>query len=157
MLVVAETRKHIMNVSRVIGTVVKELMYRAATHDQSKLAEPEASGFEKYTPRLRGTTFLSDDYNQALEEMKPFLDHHYEHNRHHPQYFEDGVAGMNLIDLLEMVCDWRAATLRHANGDLTKSIHGNAERFNLSPMLTQILLNTGKWLESQDAPLEEGD
>ena len=41
MLVVAETRKHIMNVNRVIGAVVKELLNRSATHDQTKLPEPE--------------------------------------------------------------------------------------------------------------------
>ena len=158
MLVVAETRKHIMNVNRVIGTVVMELMHRAATHDQSKLSDPaEVDGFEKYTPRLRTSTFLSDDYKQTLKEMKPFLDRHYAHNRHHPEHFNDGVAGMTLIDLLEMLCDWKAATLRHANGDLAKSIKGNAERFGLPPMLVQILLNTGEWIQAQEIDLESGD
>jgi hypothetical protein len=60
------------------------------------------------------------------------LKHHYSHNRHHPEFFgEDGVDGMTLVDLIEMLADWKAATERHDDGDLAKSLeihrHGHAE------------------------------
>ena len=74
--------------------------------------------------------------------MAPFLDHHYKHNRHHPEHHEDGVFGMNLIDIVEMFCDWAAATMRHSDGDLARSIEINTERFDLDPQLTAIFQNT---------------
>ena len=48
-----------------------------------------------------------------------------------------------------MLCDWKAATLRHDDGDIQKSLDINAERFKLSPQLKQILKNTVeemKWI-----------
>lgn len=52
------------------------------------------------------------------------------------------IRGMNLISLLEMLCDWKAATLRHNDGDIRKSIEINQRRFGYSDELKQILLNT---------------
>ena len=49
---------------------------------------------------------------------------------------------MNLIDLIEMLLDWKAATLRHENGDIIKSINQNQTRFKYSDEIKQILLNT---------------
>lgn len=33
------------------------------------------------------------------------LDHHYQNNDHHPEHFELGINGMNLLQLLEMLAD----------------------------------------------------
>lgn len=49
---------------------------------------------------------------------------------------------MNLIDLLEMFCDWKAASERHNDGNLRKSIEINATRFGMSPDLVSIFENT---------------
>lgn len=51
---------------------------------------------------------------------------------------------MNLIDIVEMFCDWKAATLRQNNGNLLKSIEINAERFNCDEQLKQIFINTAR-------------
>jgi len=134
-----ETQKHIDTVRTLLHVMIQELVRRATSHDRSKLESPEAEILEIYTPKLKGTTYGSDEYNQYLKEMKPALDHHYANNRHHPEYFENGVDGMNLLDLLEMFCDWKAATLRHADGDLTRSIVHNELRFKLSPQLEYYL------------------
>ena len=53
-----------------------------------------------------------------------------------------GIRGMNLLDLVEMICDWKAATMRHADGDILRSIEINQKRFGYSDELKQILLNT---------------
>lgn len=55
---------------------------------------------------------------------------------------KSSVGGMNLMDVVEMFCDWKAATMRHNNGNLRKSIEHNANRFGLSPQLVKILENT---------------
>lgn len=52
------------------------------------------------------------------------------------------VDGMTLLDLVEMFCDWKAATERHADGSIVKSIQHNKGRFNISPQLVSILENT---------------
>ena len=141
--------KHIAQVQELLLQVINELSKRAIDHDKSKLEDPEKSTFEIYTPKLKGTTYGSEQYNCFLKEMKPALDHHYEKNSHHPEHYigKGGINGMDLIDLVEMFCDWKAATLRHADGNLKKSIEHNQERFNISDQLTQIFKNTVKYVE----------
>ena len=52
------------------------------------------------------------------------------------------MSNMTLIDILEMLVDWKAATKRNLNGDITKSINLNQKRFNIDDQLTKILHNT---------------
>ena len=59
------------------------------------------------------------------------------------------LRGMNLIDIIEMFCDWLAATQRHADGDIMESIEKNQERFGYSDDIRQIFENTA------DLPLLE--
>jgi len=146
-----ETLIHIKYVADVLNTVIFELMHRAIYHDASKLEEPELPVFVEYTPKLAGLSYGSEEYKQALSEMKPALEHHYAENRHHPEHFQEEadatfksspISCMTLIDLVEMLCDWKAATLRHDDGDIQKSIEINKERFGLSEQLVSILKNT---------------
>jgi len=139
----AQTLEHIQHVRNLLNLAVVELLHRGVIHDQSKLGDVELKTFVEFTPKLKASTYGSEEYKGFLREMKPALDNHYKCNRHHPEFFGDlGVNGMNLLDLVEMICDWRAATMRHANGDLQRSIEINTERFKLSPQLVQILKNT---------------
>jgi len=52
------------------------------------------------------------------------------------------VNGMTLLDLIEMLADWKAAGQRHADGNLTASLQYNKERFKMSEQLAQIFENT---------------
>ncbi|MCK9327584.1 MAG: DUF5662 family protein [Bacteroidales bacterium] len=137
-----ETYKHKSNVSKYIGFVIKELIERANTHDDSKISSFEADGFAKYTEILKDLTYGSEEYKETLKNMKPFLDHHYKHNRHHPEHFENGIKGMTLVDVVEMLCDWKAASLRHSDGNIHESIELNQKRFGYSDELKAIFLNT---------------
>lgn len=137
-----QTSKHIQLVQSLLHRMVIELLHRADKHDQSKLERPEVEVFAEYTSKLAGSTYGSAEYKDLLEAMKPALDHHYTNNRHHPEFHSHGVDDMNLLDLVEMFCDWKAATMRHDNGNLCKSIEINAGRYNLSPQLVKILENT---------------
>jgi hypothetical protein len=141
-----QTLQHIATVNLYIAQAIQQLLAQTATHDHSKLIPPEKHLFDEYTEQLKNITYGSHQYNQALQNIKPALDHHYAANRHHPEFFTDGVNQMTIIDLLEMLADWKAATLRHNNGDLSKSIDINSKRFNISPQLTTILHNTAQYL-----------
>jgi len=104
---------------------------------------PEVEMFAGKTDKLNGLTYGSSEYEAQRKEMLGMaLKHHYEHNRHHPEHFRYGVCGMTLIDLVEMFCDWLAATERHADGDIHKSIQHNTGRFKLDPQVVCVLQNT---------------
>lgn len=197
-----QTWQHIDLVVRLLTSAQIELMRRAVTHNQTKLIAPEREMFAKMTSKLRGLTYGSPEYKECLTEMLgEALGHHYEHNRHHPEFFpvcdpntdiskhralvvtwkihnwigpdlekikvkqsdidaqevldyldvkqqecESSVNNMNLFDILEMLIDWIAATKRHADGDINKSIEINTQRFALSPQLVEILKNTVPWV-----------
>ncbi len=57
-----------------------------------------------------------------------------------------GINDMTLIDIIEMFCDWKAASLRHADGDFLESLEYNRKRFNISEQLHDIFLNTANAL-----------
>ena len=137
-----ETISHILNVQRCMNIVLLELIKRAEDHDATKLESPEAEGFAEVTHKLKGCEYNSEEYKAFLKLLKPALEHHYARNRHHPEHHKDGVEDMNIIDLVEMLCDWKAATLRNRGGNLKKSIEANQDRFGISPQLSKILENS---------------
>lgn len=138
-----ETEKHIARVQTLVEELVASLLTQTEFHDQSKLESPEKEVFDTVTPLLKGMTYGSDEYKEALASMGPALQHHYANNRHHPEHCtEPGLAGMTLIDVAELLCDWKAATERHADGSLAKSLKINPERFGISEELTSVLVNT---------------
>lgn len=141
----ADTLKHSLRVGTLMAQPIKELVDRSVSHDRSKTEEPELSVFNEYTPKLRDSTYGSDEYKSYLDDMGEGLRHHYSANRHHPEHFADGVNGMTLVDLIEMLADWKAATERHADGDLRRSLEIQRERFGISDQLAQILANTAGW------------
>ncbi len=137
-----ETFRHIETVRNLLQKVIIELLDRAEKHDQSKLESPEVELFTEFTPLLAATTYGSAEYEEFRKKLKPALDHHYAKNKHHPEHYVHGIDDMTLIDLVEMFVDWKAATLRHNDGNLRKSIEKNTERFQISPQLRKILENT---------------
>ena len=139
-----ETLKHIEKVRELLYKVIHRLSSRAGLHDKTKLGPEELPIFLEYTSKLKGCTYGSDEYKQFLAEMKPALDHHYANNRHHPEHFQRGIAEMDLIDIVEMFCDWLAATQRHADGNIYASIDINQKRFGYSEDLKAIFFNTAK-------------
>ena len=137
-----ETWDHIKKVRKLLYSCASELQSRALKHDQSKLKSPEKELFDEVTGKIKGLTYGSDQYKEQLKLLKPALDHHYANTTHHPEHYENGVNGFDLFDLIEMFMDWRAATERHADGDIRKSIEINKERFGISDQICDILRNT---------------
>lgn len=149
-----ETATHIGRVRHFIGLAVADLMNRSNVHDASKLIPPEVEAFDIATPKLAGLEYGSDEYKQSLRDLGPALQHHFAHNDHHPEHYENGVQGMSLMALLEMLCDWRAASerVKQRTDDPGKvktfesGLAYNQERFGYSDELAGILLNTAREL-----------
>ena len=132
---------------RFVRIVTDILTQRGLAHDQTKMDDPELPLFVTYTPKLSTCTYGSDEYKEFLAGLKPALEHHYANNRHHPEHYPNGIDDMNLLDLIEMFCDWKAATLRHNDGNLLKSIEHNAKRFKMSKQLETIFNNTAELID----------
>ena len=140
-----DTKKHIEKVGQLLGLFIVELAKRGVTHDASKLKTPEKEVFDVYTPLLKDCDYNSEAYKHHLSEMGTALTHHYKYNHHHPEH--RGIDNMTLIDIIEMFCDWKAATMRHTTGDFTKSLEINRTRFKISDQLQHIFENTNKELD----------
>jgi hypothetical protein len=137
-----DTYEHIIEVQRLLLGVCGELMERAVDHDQSKLREPELSMFNVYREKLDEVEHESPAYKRHLAEMGKALEHHYQANRHHPEHFHEGIHGMNLIDLIELTCDWIAAAGRKGD-DPRPYIRGAAkERFGYGEEIEGLLART---------------
>lgn len=144
-----DTIKHIENVRKYIRLFVDKLTTRGVEHDKLKLELPEVEIFTEYTPKLANSTYGSEEYNEFLKGMDVALQHHYANYRHHPEHFEKGINDMNLVDIVEMICDWKASSMRQYDGNLLKSIEANAKRFGYSNQLKQIFINTAKMFDEQ--------
>lgn len=117
------------------------LAERALVHDRTKLESPEKEHFPVYCEQLANFKYNSVEYHDCLKKLGIGLKHHYMHNSHHPEHYEQGIAGMDLIDLLEMVCDCHVSSIEHGNTP-QNSLVENADRFGISPQLVQIMKNT---------------
>lgn len=163
-----DTKKHKNKVYKYTKMCSRNLLYRGLTHDDSKLESPEKEIFDEYTPKLKNSTYGSEEYKKFLKEMGKALEHHYKENDHHPEYFSiryksrdgegtpvyKGLSGMNLLQLTEMLCDWYAASQRHSNGDIYKSIEENQKRFGYSDEIKSIFYNTIEWIKGMEESIE---
>ena len=108
-----ETVEHITNVMKFIFKIKSELSKRALAHDRSKFESPEIEIFEKMPPKKERPAYGTKEYDENSNKMAPAVDHHRKVNRHHPEFFENGISGMNLVDVNEMFSDWMAAAIDH--------------------------------------------
>lgn len=143
-----DTQEHIQKVYMRMMEVMHLLALRAGSHDASKLEEPEKSAYDRLMEfkSTHNMVYGSPDYAEGLKILGPALEHHYQSNSHHPEHHENGIAGMSLLDLVEMLCDWKAAGERYKDGSIEQSLAHNKERFGISDQLYSILENTVKEL-----------
>ena len=140
-----EVKEHIGLVQKWMEDFRYILKGRAGVHDASKLNNPaEKAMFDKWVPELKARKFGSPEYQEALEQMGEGLRMHYEANEHHPEHYPNGIDGMTLYNLIEMVCDWMAAAEKKG---VPVDMDYLQKRFNISPQLRSVIENTFKELD----------
>ena len=84
-----------------------------AGHDSSKFSDVE---FEPY--RARFYPYYEDQMNNNVEEeFEKAWEHHYTHNKHHPEYWlikmggKEKIIPMSNEAFIEMICDWVAMSM----------------------------------------------
>ena len=138
----ADTLAHIHAVRDAIEVFVAGMLARGRVHDASKLGAAEKPAFDAVMPLLRGVTYGSEAYEVLVRRMGPALEHHYRANSHHPEHHAAGVAGMDLFDVVEMLCDWMASAARKPEDGV--KVDYNVRLFGIEPQLASVLANTIK-------------
>lgn len=141
----ADVSCHIELVRHFLGGAQRALQRRGVVHDATKFDPAERDVFAPHTAGRDAVPFGSPAYTAHLERVRPALLHHYRHNDHHPEHHADGVGGMDLVMLLEMVCDWMAASMKTPDGDLRDAhaaVDANQGRFGYSDEFADMLHRT---------------
>ena len=136
-----DTIDHIQKVQLYLQQIIDDLQSRLLVHDRSKLLPPELDGYAGLSDAVRGLKYGTDEYKAAFEPFKIIIKHHYEANDHHPEHFQSGVAGMDMLQIIEMVADWKAASTRSSDA-LTPSLDASFKRFGIDDQLGLIIRNT---------------
>jgi len=123
---------------------VKELLTRAINHDNSKFGPEEFPIYASAIDEFEKHPFGTPGYQKAKDSIAIAVKHHYKCNSHHPEYYANEIDGMNLVDLIEMVCDWKAANQNHKDnpGNMQQSLEFAINKYKISPQLAKIIQNT---------------
>lgn len=108
--------EHLKNQNEKMNYLIGELQLRKIYHDK----------------------FITKEID--IENLKT-LNRHYLNNRHHPEYFEKGIRGMNILDITEMFCDW-FAICNMQEEDIFKTIELKEQEYKMGTTLTKVLKNT---------------
>jgi hypothetical protein len=141
-----DTLDHIARVQTYMEHAIADLKARSNRHDLSKLQEPELSGFAALHGRLSTVRYGTPEYQAALDAGAETIQYHYSVNDHHPNHHVNGIDGMSLLSLIEMLADWKAAGERTKDGSLLQSLLVNFKRYEIDLQLQGILYNTAKEL-----------
>lgn len=111
-----DTQAHIARVRDLLADCVNNLAMRAVKHDLSKLEEPEKSAFDRLKAlSLSGMAYGSEEYRACLRAEKPAIQHHYEANSHHPEFYPRGTTGKTGV-MLRSAADEMESTAKAAIG-----------------------------------------
>ena len=134
---------HINRVQKWIGKFSSILFIRGVNHDKSKLCEPELSLWKKMDEEPR-YPYGTLKYKEKLNRYKEVFQHHYMHNKHHPEHWSGYYSEMDLMDVIEMLCDWLGykedITLKEAE----TLVNQQCERYGFNDTFRHLLYNTLK-------------
>lgn len=89
-----------------------QLLKRGCEHDNSKFDTEE---FRKLSQILKAES--KEAFTNAAIQLSPderkAIEYHWEHNRHHPEFFVSPSDEMSELDIMEMVCDWFARSIQY--------------------------------------------
>jgi hypothetical protein len=144
-----DTCKHQQTVCNLLLEVSKKFIDRAMDHDASKLEEPERSHYIEpvYALNHEEVPYGSERYKELTAQMGKGWEHHKFTNDHHPEFFEtpvspdDTLGAMNLFAIMEMLCDWVAASKRRGN-EPSEALKFLVKRIHIDDQVYLILLNT---------------
>ena len=145
-----DTHAHIKLVQNQMNKAIIFLKTQSVVHDRSKFTDEEAEIYAVVTPEFAKYDYGTPEHKAVGDKLGPAWEHHLENNPHHPEYHENGVDGMDLLYIIEMLCDWKAASMRNPNQDFKKSLQLNLDKKKIAPQLQSIMINTAARLGMLD-------
>lgn len=137
------TYRHIARVRELLGSFAIEMIKRGDRHDTSKFTPEELEPLQRLQDlidREGQAQFGTDEYKRRTDMLGDMITHHRANNSHHPEHYPDGIAGMDLFDLVEMFFDWKAASERADSSVM--HLDAACDKYQIDPMLRAILHNT---------------
>lgn len=141
------TYKHIARVRELLGGFAIEMIRRGDVHDSSKFFPVEMEPLERLQAIIDTegpAVFGTDEYRRRTDMLGSMITHHRANNSHHPEYYENGVSGMDLHDLVEMFFDWKAASER--GDDVCMRLSVACDKYGIFGPLRDVLYNTARRL-----------
>jgi len=139
-----DTAAHIAEVQQNMSILIQALRGRSEIHDASKYTPEEKSQLDAALPSVKKERYGSNEYILAKKGLEQFLHLHHSRNTHHPEHYKNGIAGMDILDIVEMICDWKAANTSEDNVSFNEAIEISIARFEIGDQLAQIIRNTIK-------------
>lgn len=132
--------EHIMMQQNFTNEIIERIKYDSDHHDESKTKNPEFMFYCKLNKALTLVKYESKEYKEIIND--PHVAMHKESNSHHPEFYgDDGINGMTLVDIVNMLSDWKSASMT-SDTPLIEGMKKNKEKFEISDQLYQILVNT---------------
>lgn len=135
---------HKKQVGNILMDQITEIEKRALNHDDSKFSEEELEAFIELENKFKNENLKFGAYGY-IKNINA-IEHHHKNNSHHPEYYKNGIAGMDILDLLETFADW--ASYSNTIEEFEKKLEFNQKRFNISDDLISIFKNSFKKLKS---------
>lgn len=178
--VLATMLRHVTELRSALLRVQQDLEARAVRHDVSKFSPEEFPGFARINSTARKHPYGSEEYRAAIRAEKDTVDRHQRGNSHHPEYHEarvredlrrttsespgpglkwvvpveiEGVDVMPWLDVIEMVCDWWAATQTYGTTPWKEVLEKQKARWNWSLEHWWLIGQVAAFLSGDAAPL----
>ena len=144
--VLTDIIRHISEVSENLLAMKSDLEKRAIAHDRSKLEALEFDSFVRTRAQFKKANYGTKEYQECTDLIKPAIDHHHKNNRHHTTFHKNGFADMNLLDILEMLADWKAASRRSPSLTFKDSLPRAFNKYKIPENMQRHILNTLQYL-----------
>jgi hypothetical protein len=141
-----DTLLHISEVKENLEQVATLLRQRGESHDRSKLQEFEFDAFVSTREQFKKANYGTPEYQACVDAIRPAVEHHYRNNRHHTDFHANGVNNMTLIDVVEMIADWKAASRRSPDKKFVDTLDFAKNKYKIDDQLFGIIENTLKEL-----------
>ena len=135
----SNNKTHVYDFQEAINTICKALTTRAKTHDASKLKEPELTQYTEAAEKLEKFKPGSSDYLKIRDKYAIILSKHFTKNSHHPEHFKNGFNDMSILDLVDVLVDWK---LDCGDGDWNKFVDDRRDYYGMSDQVVQIFKNS---------------
>lgn len=134
---------HIGEVQENLEEISSNIKRRGLAHDRSKLDSLEFDIFTSTRTKFKEASYGTPSYQECVDLAKPAVDHHHKNNSHHTDFWQDGINDMSLMDIIEMISDWKAANRRSADQkSFCNTLEFAFKKAKVDPQLQKIIMNT---------------